>query len=272
MSDLTTDQFTQLKQYNDSFILKQKDYQNMLQQYEAYIGKPSNAKSAIDYNYWSDYTYLSDQIGQTGQTGQTGTNVQQTDCLNTCVTASSSSYGCFGASFIKNQGDNATNPSGKCYLETSNAELIESPGNVAVISQLQYYILSLKKINDDLLSINAKRMNYYTTISSSIDATNKYSSESISSMIASNNELNVNNAKLNNALANLDTTNSKYEDNTAFVEQENLKFQMLLIALYIIVFASFKLFNINNTMTYIILIGTGAITVMIVCLQLFKYI
>ena len=269
MSDLTTEQFTQLKQYNDSFISKQKDYQNMLQQYEAYIGKPSNTKTVIDYNYWSDYTYLSDQIGQTGQTG---TNVQQTDCLNTCVTASSSSYGCFGASFIKNQGDNDKNPSGKCYLETSHAELIESPGNVAIISQLQYYILSLKKLNDDLLSINAKRMNYYNTISSSIDATNNYSSTSISSMKASNNELNVNNAKLNNALANLDTTNSKYEDNSAFVEQENLKFQMLLIVLYIIVFASFKLFNINNTMTYIILIGTGAITVMIVCLQLFKYI
>ena len=263
---LTETEFTQLTTLNNSYKVKLEEYTNKLEEYKLY--EPSSPKSVSDYDYWPGYTF---NVAQPGNTGQP--IISQTTCLQNCA----ENNNCLGASFFATVPP-STPSSGYCYLHSSltptEDQLITSPAssnNVAIVRKTRYYLESLKKINNELMQINSDRTAFYTSISGKIAGTQAEADASVLAFSQANAAFMQNKRDINKALTNLGTSDEQYNYNSSFFTQESLKFQLLLIFLYAIVFLIFNLFNVSSEVATMITVGTGIITIMIIVTNLYQY-
>jgi len=260
---LSESDFAQLTSYNNSYKAKMEEYASKLAQYKMYTSNLSQTKTVSDYDYWPGYTF---NIAEPSP--HVGSPILQTECLTNCATNNN----CLGASFFPTM---PSSNSGYCYqhssLTSTEDQLIASTNNVAIVNKAKYYLLSLNKLNDDLNQINTERTAFYNSISSKIANTQSEADASILEFSQANTAFMQNKRDINKALTNLGTSDEQYNYNSSFFTQESLKFQLLLIFLYAIVFLIFNLFNVSSGVATMITIGTGIITIMIIVTNLYQY-
>lgn len=260
---LTEPDFTTLSAYNNSYKTKMEEYASKLAQYKLYISNLPQIKSVVDYDYWPGYTF---NIAEPSPS--VGSPILQTACLTNCA----NNNNCLGASFFPTT---PTSDLGYCYQHSSltptQDQLIASTNNSAIVSKARYYLESLKQLNNELNQINNDRNTFYNSISSKITNTQGEADDSIRIFREANAAFMQNKRDINKALTNLGTSDEQYNYNSSFLTQESLKFQLLLIFLYAIVFLIFKLFNISSEVATMITVGTGIITIMIIVTNLYQY-
>jgi hypothetical protein len=268
MSDkLSETDFAQLTSYNNSYKTKMEEYTNTLSAYKSYIENVPTTKTVSDYDYWPGYTFNIPEPTHASNNG-----ISQIDCLTNCA----NNNNCLGASFYSILPTSTPSPGlGHCYehstLTSTQDQLIASTNNVAIVNKSRYYLLLLNKLNNELKQINSERIAFYTSLNSKFSNTKVGADASITAFSEANAAFIQNKRDINKALTNLGTSDEQYNYNSSIVAQENLKFQILLIILYGIIFVIFKLFDVNSEIATMITIVTGIITIMIIIKTLYQY-
>lgn len=265
-SELLTNGIHELDELNKRYNIKKTEYDTKLNLYNEYIRQYSSQKqkSIADYNYLSNYKFNIDLSGNSNP------RIKKSACLTNCV----NDMNCIGASF-NTYGSNEADPTGSCYMHTyltiQQNELISDNNFAAIVSTSKYYLTQLKNINDELKSINNERQALYNSLNPIITTTQTSTQSNIVAFNNAEREFIENNNKLNNALANLGTSDEKNNFGTTIYKQQNLQFQLLLIVLYGIIFFVFGFFDIDANTSKIILLVTAIMTFMIIFNNLYQY-
>jgi hypothetical protein len=182
----------------------------------------------------SDDKNLYKSVLNSSYIGDNNLNVVQNSSIENCSLLCKSNNSCSGATF-----DNTNN---SCTLTSGTGNIINSVNKTAIVKQSLYYSYKLKKLNEELTSINNllmeltnSKINDYSSI--------KQNTKEKNVMLNNNYEiLESERYEIEDIIRKYETLNSAYQDGSIFVTSNYYNY---LIYLLIVIFLIILLFKYN---------------------------
>ncbi len=159
--------------------------------------------------------------------GQSNINTIQGSSADNCLSSCSSNASCSGATF-----DNTSNT---CTLSSGTGNIINSTKQTAIVKQALYYSNQLKRLNDELITLNNSIMQHMDSNINNYSQSQKMNNEKAEILSKNYNTLQQERGDIDEMIRQYETLNAAYENGNANVTSNYYSYIVyLLIAIFLV--------------------------------------